>query len=92
MYGIAYRLGAGRDVALAAAGLFAFDNLVFVHSRIFTLDIVVARILGESSALSKTSDIRVALDQRLRPCGAVYMVPLAVRTTLSITKLKKPSD
>jgi predicted membrane-bound dolichyl-phosphate-mannose-protein mannosyltransferase len=39
LYGVARRLGAEPYVALVAAGLLAFDNLVFIHSRIFTLDI-----------------------------------------------------
>jgi dolichyl-phosphate-mannose-protein mannosyltransferase len=38
LYGIGRRL-AGPGVALLAAFLLAFDNLIFVHSRIFTLDI-----------------------------------------------------
>src|SRR5439155_24973099 len=39
VYGIARRLKASSQVALLSATLFSFDNLVFVHSRIFTLDI-----------------------------------------------------
>jgi len=39
MYAVARRLGAHPVMGLVAAGLLAFDNLVFVHSRIFTLDI-----------------------------------------------------
>jgi predicted membrane-bound dolichyl-phosphate-mannose-protein mannosyltransferase len=39
MYGVARRLGADPTLSLVAAALLAFDNLVFVHSRIFTLDI-----------------------------------------------------
>jgi dolichyl-phosphate-mannose-protein mannosyltransferase len=39
MYGIALRAGADRNVALLSASLLAFDNLAFVHGRIFTLDI-----------------------------------------------------
>jgi predicted membrane-bound dolichyl-phosphate-mannose-protein mannosyltransferase len=48
LYGIARRLGAGPYTALIAASLLAFDNLVFVHSRIFTLDIfqVAFMLLG----------------------------------------------
>jgi dolichyl-phosphate-mannose-protein mannosyltransferase len=39
MYGIARRVSADVYVGLLAAALLAFDNLAFVHSRIFTLDI-----------------------------------------------------
>jgi len=39
LYAIARLLGARPYGAVLAAGLLAFDNLVFVHSRIFTLDI-----------------------------------------------------
>jgi predicted membrane-bound dolichyl-phosphate-mannose-protein mannosyltransferase len=39
MYGIGRQVATSPYVALLAAGLLAFDNLVFVHSRIFTLDI-----------------------------------------------------
>jgi dolichyl-phosphate-mannose-protein mannosyltransferase len=39
MYGIARRVSADVYVGLVAAALLAFDNLAFVHSRIFTLDI-----------------------------------------------------
>lgn len=39
LYGIARRLGADAYTGLLAASLLAFDNLAFVHSRIFTLDI-----------------------------------------------------
>ncbi len=39
MFGVARRVGAGPYAALLAAVLLAFDNLVFVHSRIYTLDI-----------------------------------------------------
>jgi dolichyl-phosphate-mannose-protein mannosyltransferase len=39
MYGIARRVSADVSVGLVAAALLAFDNLEFVHSRIFTLDI-----------------------------------------------------
>jgi predicted membrane-bound dolichyl-phosphate-mannose-protein mannosyltransferase len=39
MYGITRRVGADAYTGLLAAGLLAFDNLMFVHSRIFTLDV-----------------------------------------------------
>jgi len=39
LYGVARRLGANPLMSLVAAALLAFDNLIFVHSRIFTLDI-----------------------------------------------------
>jgi dolichyl-phosphate-mannose-protein mannosyltransferase len=39
MYAIARRVSADVYVGLLAAALLAFDNLAFVHSRIFTLDI-----------------------------------------------------
>jgi predicted membrane-bound dolichyl-phosphate-mannose-protein mannosyltransferase len=39
VYAIVRRLHENPYVAVAAAGLLAFDNLVYVHSRIFTLDI-----------------------------------------------------
>jgi dolichyl-phosphate-mannose-protein mannosyltransferase len=38
-YGVARRLSAGTWTAVLAATLLSFDNLVFVHGRIFTLDI-----------------------------------------------------
>jgi predicted membrane-bound dolichyl-phosphate-mannose-protein mannosyltransferase len=39
LYGAARRLSGDPYVALVAASLLAFDNLIFIHSRIFTLDI-----------------------------------------------------
>jgi len=39
MYRIGRRVGGGPYVGLLAATLLAFDNLFFVHGRIFTLDI-----------------------------------------------------
>lgn len=39
MYRIGARIGGGPYVGLLAAALLAFDNLFFVHGRIFTLDI-----------------------------------------------------
>jgi dolichyl-phosphate-mannose-protein mannosyltransferase len=45
LYGIARRVGLGPTPALVAAALLASDNLVFVHSRIFTLDIFLLGFL-----------------------------------------------
>jgi dolichyl-phosphate-mannose-protein mannosyltransferase len=48
VYGIVRRVEAREHVAFLAAFLYAFDNLVFVHSRIATLDIffVTFMLLG----------------------------------------------
>lgn len=45
VYAVARRLGGAEPVALLAAFVFAFDNLIFVHSRIATLDIFVVTLL-----------------------------------------------
>lgn len=45
LYGLARRVGAGQGVALLATFVYAFDNLVFVHSRIGTLDIFLVAFL-----------------------------------------------
>lgn len=45
VYGIARRCGAAAASALLATFCYAFDNLVFVHSRIATLDIFVVAFL-----------------------------------------------
>jgi dolichyl-phosphate-mannose-protein mannosyltransferase len=45
LYGIVRQIGAAKPVALLATFLYAFDNLVLVHSRIATLDIFVVSLL-----------------------------------------------
>ncbi len=45
VYGIARRCGAAAAPTLLATFCYAFDNLVFVHSRIATLDIFVVTFL-----------------------------------------------
>jgi predicted membrane-bound dolichyl-phosphate-mannose-protein mannosyltransferase len=45
LYGIARRVRLGPTPAIVAAALLAFDNLAFVHSRIFTLDIFLLGFL-----------------------------------------------
>jgi predicted membrane-bound dolichyl-phosphate-mannose-protein mannosyltransferase len=45
VYAIAVQLGGTKAMGVLAAFLFAFDNLVFVHSRIATLDIFLVFFL-----------------------------------------------
>jgi predicted membrane-bound dolichyl-phosphate-mannose-protein mannosyltransferase len=45
LYGIARHVGATKPMALLATYLYAFDNLVLVHSRIATLDIFLVSFL-----------------------------------------------
>lgn len=45
VYGIARSLGGGKGLALTATFLYAFDNMVFVHSRIGVLDIFLVFFL-----------------------------------------------
>jgi dolichyl-phosphate-mannose-protein mannosyltransferase len=45
LYGIVRQVGAAKPVALLATFLYAFDNLVLVHSRIATLDIFLVSFL-----------------------------------------------
>jgi predicted membrane-bound dolichyl-phosphate-mannose-protein mannosyltransferase len=95
LYGIARRVGADAATGLLAAALLAFDNLVFVHSRIFTLDIfqLAFMLLGLYWYLSRRAALAglgFALAALCKMGGVLGLVVLASYEALCLWRGSQP--